>query len=178
MMMPVGVEDKSKPTHFIPPRHCQINSEFFLHEFLLFPECPDALQGREIMEKLGMIFFMRPFHKMVLLRYKGETPQIKQQVILRRLGRSQFKSNLGKILSRSYLKDIQHKKKGWQSGSNSKSACIVNLSLCVQTPVLPKKKKKKQVLPLVWCSVTPRRAKTGNCVNIKHKDTKNHPNLR
>jgi hypothetical protein len=36
-------------------------------------------------------------------------------------------------------------KKGWQSGSSSKSACRTSVRPQVQTPVLPKKKKRHQV---------------------------------
>ena len=53
--MIMGIDGKPKTKQFTPPLNCLLGNSTFAHHFLLMPECPLPLLGRDLLTKFQTI---------------------------------------------------------------------------------------------------------------------------
>jgi hypothetical protein len=54
----IVVDGKNQIRNFTPPLPCHIETQFFIHRYILVPSCPTPLLGQDIMKKLNVVLVM------------------------------------------------------------------------------------------------------------------------
>jgi hypothetical protein len=68
--------EKNQIRNFTPLLPYNIETQFFIHKFLIVPSCPAPLLGQKIMEKLDMVLLMGHFPGLLMLQ-KGSQKHTK-----------------------------------------------------------------------------------------------------
>ena len=63
----MGVEGKFKTCFYMPRITCQFESQIFKHSFLISPQCPIPLLGRDLLARLGAILKFQEVPNNVLI---------------------------------------------------------------------------------------------------------------
>jgi hypothetical protein len=64
----VGLDGKNEIVNFTPPLLCHIETQFFMHRFLIVSSCPAPLLGWNIMKKLGVVLIMSHLPGILMLQ--------------------------------------------------------------------------------------------------------------
>jgi hypothetical protein len=67
----VGADEKNQIKNFTPPLPCCIETQSFMHRFLIIPSCPAPLLGWNIMKNLGVVFMVMSHWPGLLMLQKG-----------------------------------------------------------------------------------------------------------